>query len=155
MKISRYYKLHDATYSYTATQKGIDNTDVDEETFERIIHLAKLTLEPIYEKYGRIFAISSWYRCPELNVAVGGVKNSEHMLGSAVDIIPIGINAFDLAKKIKESPSEYNKLILEYKNGREWVHVELRIDCEHYKDDYTYFGSKCYFGLHQTEPQED
>ncbi len=153
MKISKYYKLSDATASYTAAQKGIDNTDVSPEELERIGVLAHRTLEPIYEMYGRIFGISSWYRCPKLNRAVGGAKASEHMLGSAVDLIPLGMTAMELAQKIKSSKALYNKLILEYKNGKEWVHIQFRYDCEMYFDDFTYFGKRCYIGLYEHEPR--
>lgn len=32
------------------------------------------------------FVISSWNRCPKYNNQVGGIKNSEHLRGYAVDI---------------------------------------------------------------------
>ncbi len=153
MKISQYYKLQDATHSYTAKVKGIDNDNLSDEEIERISDLAEYTLEPIYEKHGRIFGISSWYRCPELNKAVKGAINSEHILGSAVDIVPIGISAHELALKIKDSKAKYNKLILEYKKGKEWVHIQYRPECEHLFDDYTYFNNKCFIGIHQEKPK--
>ncbi len=154
MKISQYYKIKDATKSFTAEAKGINNNNYTEEDLYRITRVASYTLDPIYEAHGRIFAISSWYRCPKLNSAVGGVANSEHTLGSAVDLIPLGIGAFELAHRIKDSKAKYNKLVLEYKNGKEWVHIQYREECEHLCDDYTYFANRCYMGLHFTEPKE-
>ncbi len=37
------------------------------------------------ENYGQPLVISSGYRTPERNKAVGGVKNSSHLLGFAID----------------------------------------------------------------------
>lgn len=36
------------------------------------------------------FSISSGIRCPELNAAVGGSKKSQHLLGQAADMVPLG-----------------------------------------------------------------
>ncbi len=147
MKISDYYKLSDATYSYTAQRRNIDNTQVSEDTLERIMTLAEKVLEPIYKKYGSIFAISSWYRSPKLNKAVGGAIKSEHKLGSAVDIIPLDITAYELAMKIKKAKIPYNRMILEYKNNKEWIHIQYRLDNYILKQDYTYKNGKYSLGL--------
>ena len=36
--------------------------------------------------YGKPITVNSGYRCPKLNDAVGGAKNSQHMRGEAADI---------------------------------------------------------------------
>ena len=36
---------------------------------------------------GKIILVSSWYRSPALNTAVGGSKTSDHMTGCAVDFL--------------------------------------------------------------------
>lgn len=43
-------------------------------------------LEPLREYFNCPIVIGSGYRCPKLNSAVGGVKNSQHMTGEACDI---------------------------------------------------------------------
>jgi uncharacterized protein YcbK (DUF882 family) len=43
-------------------------------------------LEELRAALGRPVVITSGYRCPEHNKAVGGVPRSPHMLGRAVDI---------------------------------------------------------------------
>jgi len=40
-------------------------------------------------------SISSWYRSPAANDAAGGVRDSQHLLGAAVDIV--GLSRRDLA----------------------------------------------------------
>lgn len=53
-------------------------------------------LNAIRSRYGRPIVINSGYRSPEHNAAVGGVKNSQHVLGTAADIRPLSKNMADL-----------------------------------------------------------
>lgn len=48
--------------------------------------LAANVLDPAREKLGKPIRMNSGYRCPRHNLAVGGVKNSQHMAGEAADI---------------------------------------------------------------------
>jgi uncharacterized protein YcbK (DUF882 family) len=45
-------------------------------------------LEKVRELYGKPIKITSGYRCPEHNRAIGGAANSSHVSGMAVDIQP-------------------------------------------------------------------
>ena len=56
-------------------------TDVD-----NLLDLAVLVLDPIREAWGQPLIVTSGYRSPQLNAAVGGVPTSAHMEGYAVDI---------------------------------------------------------------------
>ena len=84
MKLSKNFSLKEFTKSMTATRLGIDNTPEDEHLknakllFERIV-------QPVRERFG-ITRISSGYRGPELNKAIGGSTKSQHCKGQAVDI---------------------------------------------------------------------
>jgi putative chitinase len=53
-----------------------------------ILKLAQ-QLDNIRESWGSGIGVTSWYRPPAVNAAVGGVPNSRHILGNAVDIYPI------------------------------------------------------------------
>ena len=53
-------------------------------------------LNAIRSRYGRPIVINSGYRSPEHNKAVGGVDNSQHVLGTAADIRPLSENMADL-----------------------------------------------------------
>ena len=44
------------------------------------------SLQKLRTIYGKPITINSGYRCPEHNKAVGGVNDSEHVTGEAVDI---------------------------------------------------------------------
>jgi len=43
-------------------------------------------LQKARNQIGRPFIINSWYRPPAINQAVGGVSNSQHLTGKAVDV---------------------------------------------------------------------
>lgn len=67
--------------------------------------------------------VTSGYRCPALNAAIGGAKNSQHMRGEAADIIcPRFGGPVEVATALRDSGVEYDQLLLEF--GR-WVHVSF------------------------------
>lgn len=85
MKISKNFTLEEFTHSETAQRLKIDNALGT----EQIINLCALVhhvLQPLRDHYGQPVKISSGYRCPALNNAVGGVSRSQHMRGQAADI---------------------------------------------------------------------
>lgn len=53
---------------------------------DNLLDLAVLVLDPIREAWGQPLTVTSGYRSPQLNAAVGGVPTSAHMDGCAVDI---------------------------------------------------------------------
>ena len=53
-------------------------------------------LNAIRSRYGKPIVVTSGYRSPEHNEAVGGVKNSFHTLGLAADIRPLNENRSDV-----------------------------------------------------------
>lgn len=55
-------------------------------------------LNAIRSRYGKPIVVTSGYRSPEHNAAVGGVKNSYHTLGLAADIRPLNENRSDVSK---------------------------------------------------------
>ena len=72
---------------------GCGVTKVDRALLER--------LDQLREAVGRPLVIASGYRCPAHNAAEGGVSDSAHTLGLAVDIkIGSGQERFDLLSRI-------------------------------------------------------
>lgn len=53
---------------------------------ENMLALVEEVLEPARERLGKPIVVNSGFRCPVHNAAVGGVTNSQHMKGEAVDI---------------------------------------------------------------------
>lgn len=74
---------------------------------------------------GRIL-VSSWYRSPAVNKAVGGSKNSKHMEGLAIDFIcPDFGTPYEVCKAIemKRAELKFDQLIYEHT----WVHISFAI----------------------------
>lgn len=55
--------------------------------YNNLIRLIETTLDPIREKVGQPIRVTSGYRSPKLNAAVGGSKSSQHLNGNAVDLV--------------------------------------------------------------------
>lgn len=70
---------------------------------ENLQALVSDVLDPARKAYGKPISVNSGYRCPKHNLAVGGVKNSQHMKGEAADVRPVqgsGFTVQDLARVI-------------------------------------------------------
>ena len=65
--------------------------------------------------------VTSGYRSPRLNRAIGGQRNSQHCRGEAADIIPARAGLFELYNFIGfASGLSFDQLIYEF---GVWVHV--------------------------------
>jgi hypothetical protein len=108
------------TLSQTAVRYGINN-DPTPEIIENLKRVAGV-LEEIRSLVNMPIVVSSGYRSPALNRAVGGARNSAHVLGLAADINAARLDPKRLAQIIADSPIRFDQLIMEF--GR-WVHVGL------------------------------
>lgn len=91
MKLTQHFALEEFTRSQTAARLGIDNTlnpafFADSLVIANLKNLCTQVLEPLRRHIDKPIVISSGYRCPVLNRAVGGVANSQHLTGQAADI---------------------------------------------------------------------
>ena len=81
-----YFTLQELSKSATAERLTIDNTPP--RAAQRMLTiLVEQLLDPIRRCYGAPIIVTSGYRCPALNTAVGGVANSHHIVGCAADIV--------------------------------------------------------------------
>lgn len=85
MKLSEHFTLEELTRSATAKARGIDNTPTERDK-ANLKRLAAQVLEPLRKMAGVPIIVTSGYRCPKLNAAVGGEPTSQHMRGEAADI---------------------------------------------------------------------
>lgn len=125
MRLSKHFTLDEFLKSATATRLGIDNTP-DEKVLNCIQALVDNVLEPLRAHYGRPIIITSGYRCPRLNKAVGGSSTSQHAIGQAVDIRSVSDSREDnkeLFDMIREMKLPFDQLINEF--GYDWVHVSF------------------------------
>lgn len=121
----KYFTLNELTRSDTATKNKIDNTPTAEEV-KNLTALVDNVLDPLREMYGKPIYISSGYRCPELNKAVGGVSGSQHKTGQAADINQRSREENARIFKLIEENLDFDQLLWE--NGGQWVHVSFRAD---------------------------
>lgn len=121
MRLSPNFSLSELSYSETAEERGIDNTPPPE-VVENLRRLAA-GLESVRALLGAPLEISSGYRCPALNEAVGGSSTSQHMQGLAADFECTAFGTpLEVADAIRRSDLEFDQCILEY--GR-WVHLSF------------------------------
>ena len=81
-----YFKFSELTASATAERLAIDNTP-PRAAQQMLTVLVEQLLDPIRRRYGAPIIVTSGFRCPVLNTAVGGVANSHHIIGCAADIV--------------------------------------------------------------------
>lgn len=127
MQLTPHFRLSEFTASDTAAALGIDNTPTLAAVRSNLGLLA-LALEQIRFGLGRPISISSGYRCPRLNIAVGGSKTSAHVDGLAADINAAGITTYDLCRYIEASILGFDQCIQEVdlKRGRRWCHFGIK-----------------------------
>lgn len=131
MKLTKNFTLEELVFSITANNQGINNTP-SAEAKACLKRLAVEILQPIRDAWGKPIVISSGYRCPKLNAIVGGVKNSQHILGQAADIKAYNpgengkLHAL-IKRMVKNGQIKVGQLIWEYgnKTNPKWVHVSL------------------------------
>jgi hypothetical protein len=126
MKLSTNFSLSELTKSEAATRLGLDNTPALQ-IIENLEALVQNILQPVRDKFGPV-VVTSGYRSPEVNKAIGGSTTSDHCKGQAADFEVLGKDNRELAIWIAEN-MQFTQLILEfYKPGvpdSGWVHCSF------------------------------
>lgn len=127
--ISEHINYKEATYSPTAKAKGISNTP-SEDVVKRMKLVAKMIFEPVRTHFDKPIYISSFFRCSDLNVAIGGSKTSAHVNGEALDMDGDVYDSPDnkqIFEYIRDN-LKFDQLIIEgITNGKmAWVHCSYK-----------------------------
>ena len=121
----KYFNFPELTASATAERLAIDNTPPSAAR-KMLTILVEQLLDPIRRHYGAPIIVTSGYRCPALNTAVGGVANSHHIVGCAADITTGTIDnnrkLFALIIDMQSTHGlRFTQLIAE--EGYRWLHI--------------------------------
>lgn len=123
------FTLSEFLVSDTAKRKKIENFP----DFAEVQHLTELVstiVQPLRSAWGSGIRITSGYRCPELNKAVGGSATSVHMLGYAADMQPTNGKFAEFALFVQDFLTKngipFDQLLLEQSGRERWVHIGIR-----------------------------
>lgn len=133
----KYFKMSECTHSETACSRGIDNTP-NAEHLAHITETIETLIDPLREAWEKqclsnglgspYINISSGYRGPDLNAAVGGSTTSAHCHGYAFDLIPVNgqMREFKHFCRTFLANRDFDQLISEKENDKgvpRWVHI--------------------------------
>lgn len=129
-QITPNFSLEEMLRSDSATRLGFtEQFEPPATVIDSLTVLCKKLLQPIRDLYGGPLRVSSGYRCPRTNNAVGGKENSQHLIGEAADL-DFGSR---LANKLlferlvawqKQGLIEFDQLLNEYDYA--WIHVSYK-----------------------------
>lgn len=119
-RLSEFFSYQEMTISQTAARRGLRNTPTPGQ-IECLRDLAVNVLDAIRRLVGSVVIVSSGFRSFEVNRAIGGSADSQHMRGEAADIYAPRMSAQALFLLIKQSDIPVDQAILEFG----WVHVSF------------------------------
>ncbi len=125
MKLSKNFVLSELTKSNTAKRLGIKN-EPTKEHMDNLQVLVRDLIQPIRDGIGPI-RVSSGYRNPELNRAIGGSRKSQHCKGEALDLQfwEMGqMNNKAIYDWVLKSGIEFDQMINEFDFA--WIHISLK-----------------------------
>lgn len=121
---------------FVVTSTGLDNIP-DETAIKNLRALVTNVLQParnaVQRKYPNskiVWKISSGYRSPAVNTAIGGSDTSQHVLGQASDnsVFVDGkkLSNQELIDIIRADRLPYDQIIDENLKGKQWVHISYK-----------------------------
>jgi len=121
MKLSQNFNLNEFTQSASAKRLGISNEPTPE-VIDNLQMLVTNVLQPLRTALGRSATVTSGYRSPAVNKAVGGVKTSQHSEGKAVDIVVAGVAPYDVVQMLLKLNLPFDQAINEFNT---WTHISF------------------------------
>jgi zinc D-Ala-D-Ala carboxypeptidase len=120
--LSSSFTLEELTFSQTAARIGILNVP-DPQQVTALQALCTNVLQPLRDALGLPITVSSAFRSPALNRAVGGASDSQHLDGQAADLQCFSLSTAEFFRRALAAHLPFDQLI--YEGGREatWVHI--------------------------------
>lgn len=133
MNLSKNLTLKECTKSLTASRLGLENQPGEKEV-ANLKAIAENVFQPIRDHFGVPIYVSSGYRSPKLNSAIGGSRTSQHCQGRALDLdadIFGRVTNAEIFHYIKDC-LDFDQLIWEFGDDTNpaWVHVSYNSPTE-------------------------
>ena len=133
-RLSQHFTLGELCKTSVKTADGNIPSHVHIENLKRLTKWLEMLRDEWNSRYGEgddPIIINSGYRSPQVNKAVGGASNSNHLTGCAVDIRCYGIEqalryATTLLDISDESKEKFDELLIEKSSKSIWVHFAVR-----------------------------
>ena len=122
MNLSPHFTLAEMTRSSAAVRRGLDNR-APPAVADALARLCIHVLEPVRAQFGMV-QVTSGYRSPAVNRAIGGAKTSRHVFGEAADFTVPGVCNMVVCRWIMLHLN-YDQLIYEFGEAG-WVHCSWR-----------------------------
>ena len=78
-----------------------DGSEMPINVYHNIVKVAN-QLQTLRDYIGKPIQVNSAWRSEEYNASIGGVKNSQHIMGRAADIVVKGMTPIEVSKIIEE-----------------------------------------------------
>lgn len=126
-QLTKNFTLEELTRSAKADAMGLANWPTADD-LPRLRATADM-LQRVRDTLGVPVVVTSGYRAPAVNKAVGGVTSSDHTKGLAADIVaPSFGKPYKLAKALVPLMETLGirQIILEGIKGKQWVHLSIK-----------------------------
>lgn len=119
-RITEHFTKEEMERSSTAIRLGLQN-ECPQELLANMLNVAN-HLEVIRAHFGKSIHVTSCYRAPEVNAAVGGSKTSAHRFAHAADFEVYDTDNLSVCEWIAENMKGFDQVIYEF-GPTGWVHL--------------------------------
>lgn len=124
MNLTQHFTLEELSHSDYADAHGIKNYP-GQQAQRNLMMLCVLILEPLRMSLRQPIRINSGYRCKEVNIGVGGVSTSHHLLGLAADIHFENETQLNAMVRALRNNKHLDLALIERSKSSRWLHVQL------------------------------
>lgn len=119
-RVSRYFFVSEVTQN---DRRRIPSPGSE---IEKNIRTLAVALDQVRQNWGSPIQVTSWYRPPDINRAVGGVANSQHIHGLAADIRTLDGRDQEFEHWLDTVAWKDRALGYGVLSGRGFTHVDMR-----------------------------
>lgn len=124
MNLTKHFTLEELSHSDYADAHGIANNP-GQQAQKNLMMLCVLILEPLRTAIDEPIIINSAYRCKQVNLGVGGVSTSHHLLGLAADIHFKNEMQLNAMVRALRNNKNLDLALIERSKSSRWLHVQL------------------------------